>query len=142
LSRSFRTAVAITPEEIERAIAVAADRRMAGLLVAARKARSLTPGADATREGLSQGSVDCVLVARDAGSIATRHWLTDAVAAGKAIAWGDKATLGGLLARGETAVVGISGVQFSAAMRQAASLASLASTVQRSADAPALLEVR
>jgi len=140
LARSFRAPVRTTVEQLAQAIALAADRQMYGLIVAARNTRQLTFGADATREAWQAGQLGCILVARDAGTIATRHWVMECIAAGRAVAWGTKSELSTLLARGETAVVGVRGDQFSEAIRQAASLVVLAGPAT-GAVAPARVEV-
>lgn len=140
LSRSFRAPVRTSVAQLAAAISVAADRQMSGLVVAARKARRLTFGAEATREAWQAGELACILVARDAGAVATRHWVTDSVAVGKAVAWGTKSQLATLLARGDTAVVGVRGDQFSEAILQAAGLVVLAGPAM-GAEAPARVEV-
>jgi hypothetical protein len=106
LARAFRQQVSVTGPELGRLLQTSADRRIAGLLLAARRCRALDVGAAASLETLSrtEGQAPKVLavVAVDAGSVATTSEVTRASAAGRAIAWGAKSELGVLL--GEDAV--------------------------------------
>ncbi len=101
LARSFKRAVRIDAAELGRRLVVACDRRMTGLLLAARRTGALAIGADASFEALARGA-PLAIVAVDAGAIAHTREIEQAVAQGRAIAWRDKAELGAVL--GETAV--------------------------------------
>jgi predicted RNA-binding protein YlxR (DUF448 family) len=101
LSRTFRRDVAVDAAALAEKLAAACDRRMAGLLLAARRTRALAVGADAALEAIRRGA-PLVVVAVDAGAIAGSVEVRRAVGDGRAIAWKDKRALGGLL--GEEAV--------------------------------------
>jgi len=108
LARAFRGQAPVDVVELGRRLVSACDRRVRGLLLAAHRLRALAIGADASlaalRVGNACGSASAALavVAVDAGSVASGKVLADAVASGRAIAWGTKSELGGLL--GEKAV--------------------------------------
>jgi predicted RNA-binding protein YlxR (DUF448 family)/ribosomal protein L7Ae-like RNA K-turn-binding protein len=101
IARSFRREVKIDAAELGRRLAVACDRRMAGLLLAARRTRELSIGRDAAMEALRRGPALAV-VAVDAGGVAASTEVETAVREGRAIAWKTKSELGGLL--GEEAI--------------------------------------
>jgi predicted RNA-binding protein YlxR (DUF448 family) len=99
LSRSLRSAASVTASDVGRALASAADRRLEGLLVSARRRRDVAAGADAALDAVRKGA-PLVVVALDAGSVAQKVEVVDAVAAGRCIAWGSKARLGALASGG------------------------------------------
>ena len=103
LARSFKAQVKCEATELANAIAEASDRRIAGLVMAARRANRLAIGAEASCEALDEGA-PLVLVASDAGNIVTRGPIAQAIAEGRAIAWKTKAAIGELLGRDEVAV--------------------------------------
>jgi hypothetical protein len=78
-------------------------------VVGARGAGALAVGADATLEALAEDALGhvCVVVAVDAGSVAQKLPIANAVAAGRAVAWGTKVSLGALLGRDEVAVLAV-----------------------------------
>ena len=71
LSRSFKTKVTVTADELAQQIADGADRRIAGLLAGAWRGRLLGIGADAAIAALDKGA-PCLVVAGDAGSLIER----------------------------------------------------------------------
>jgi predicted RNA-binding protein YlxR (DUF448 family) len=101
LSRAFKRDLKLDVAELARRLSAACDRRMAGLLLAARRTRSLAVGTDAALEAIRKGA-PLAVVAVDAASVAQSNEVTSAVAQGRAVAWRTKAELGQLL--GETAV--------------------------------------
>lgn len=101
LSRTFKRDVRVDGAELARRLSAACDRRMAGLLMAARRTGALAIGADAALEALRRGA-PLAVVAVDAAGVAESMEVTSAVAQGRAVAWRTKAELGQLL--GETAV--------------------------------------
>jgi len=105
LARTFKAQVKVGEEELGDAIANAMDRRIEGLLLAAARGGGLALGADAAREAMAAGRAALTIVARDAGSIADGREVAGEVARGRAIAWGEKARLGALVARAEVALV-------------------------------------
>jgi len=108
LARSFKGKVAATrPEELAAQLVAACDRRIRGLILAAARTRRVALGADATLEALAAHPEARIVVATDAGNIASRRPIMDAVASGRAVAWGDKATLGGLTGKADVAVMAV-----------------------------------
>ncbi len=103
-ARAFKSRVRAVPGELAAQIVAAEDRRMAGLLLAARRAKRLVFGAEASRAALAENTRAWVVVATDAGNIATLPAVARAVADGRAIAWGTKERLGALLGAGDVAV--------------------------------------
>jgi predicted RNA-binding protein YlxR (DUF448 family) len=107
LSRSFKTNVAASADELAAQIVEGADRRIAGLLAGAWRARLVQHGADATTAALDAGA-PLVVVAKDAKGVVERGAVGRAIAEGRAVAWKDKAALGALLGgRDEVAVCAV-----------------------------------
>jgi predicted RNA-binding protein YlxR (DUF448 family) len=106
LSRSFKCRVEASADDLAAEIARAAERRIEGLLVGARRAGHLAVGADRATEALDAGA-SLAVVAADAGSIARKEPFARAVAQGHAVVFRDKAQLGALLAQGEVAVLAV-----------------------------------
>ncbi len=96
LARSFKASVTADPANLAEQIATGADRRIRGLILSANRLKRVALGGDAACEALMRGAV-LVVVATDAGAIARKHMIVEAIAAGNAIAWGDKASLGSLV---------------------------------------------
>jgi predicted RNA-binding protein YlxR (DUF448 family) len=107
LAGSFRSAVRTEPAAFRAALRAAAERRVAGLLTAARRAGKLVAGSTAVQQALAAGSVERILVATDARAAVEAPLVAQAIAQGRASAWGDKALLGELTERPDTAVVGV-----------------------------------
>jgi predicted RNA-binding protein YlxR (DUF448 family) len=103
LARSFKTNVRASVAEIAEQIVTACDRRVASLVGSAMRAGVLAVGADAACSAMNDGAY-AVIVAADAGSVAKKLEIAGAVAEGRAIAWGSKASLGEILGKGEVAV--------------------------------------
>ena len=108
LARAFRGEARVDAAELGRRLVSACDRRVRGLLLATHRLRAVAIGADASLEALRVGDsggggpAPLAVVAVDAGSVASSKALAEAVAGGRAIAWGTKGELGRLL--GEKAV--------------------------------------
>ena len=102
LARAFKCEVVAVAGEIASQIGAGCDRRIEGLLMAARRARFVAVG-DEARDAM-KGGAPLAVVACDAGAAVTREY-APAVAAGRAIAWKDKAALGALVGRDEAAAV-------------------------------------
>ncbi len=94
LSRVFKCKVVGDAAAIAADIVKAADRRIEGLLVGARRAGQLALGSDPVVEALKEGRASLVIVARDAAAASKLSEVQRAVAEGKAIAWSDKKHLG------------------------------------------------
>jgi uncharacterized protein len=96
LARAFHREIRVDAAELGRRLVFTCDRSMTGLVLAARRIRALAIGGDAAIEALGEGA-PLVIVAVDAGSIASTRELEHAACAGRAIAWKTKNELGGLL---------------------------------------------
>jgi predicted RNA-binding protein YlxR (DUF448 family) len=96
LSRSFKREVRVTPAVLAERLGAACDRRMTGLMLAARRTGAVVVGADAALDAVRQGA-PLAVVAVDAGAIAGTTEVQRAAAEGRAIAWKTKGELGGLL---------------------------------------------
>lgn len=117
-ARAFKAAVTADASQLGDAIVGAADRRIEGLLSGAHRARQLAVGADLVIEALKEARAELVVVARDAAAAAKLADVQQAIAAGKAIAWGLKERLGAVTARDEVAVVAILAPGVAAAVAQ------------------------
>lgn len=120
-ARALRAAVRADAGELRAQLREAVTRRVAGLLLGARRARAVAVGADAACEALRAGAF--AVVARDAGSVAQKDEVTRAVAEGRAVSFGDKATLGALMGQTEIAVVALTRAEFARAVGQCIALA-------------------
>jgi predicted RNA-binding protein YlxR (DUF448 family) len=108
--RSFKCKVdpsAASAKEIASQIVEGCDRRIAGLLMGARRANYVAVGADAVCDALAKGA-NCIVVANDAGSVIEKGPIAYAVTDGRAVAWKNKAALGALFGRDEVAVCAVS----------------------------------
>jgi len=101
LARTLKRDPKVHARELAARLSAACDRRMSGLMMAARRTNGLAVGADASLEAIRRGA-PLVVVAVDAGKIAQTLEVQGAVAEGRAIAWKAKNELGALL--GEEAV--------------------------------------
>jgi predicted RNA-binding protein YlxR (DUF448 family) len=118
LARSFKAAVSANPSDLANQIATGADRRIRGLILSANRLKRVALGADAACEALARGAT-LVVIATDAGSIARKHVIVEAIAAGNAIAWGDKASLGSLVGAQEVAALAVIDTRIASALREA-----------------------
>jgi predicted RNA-binding protein YlxR (DUF448 family) len=134
LARSFKAAVKVTSEELSAEIAAAYMRRAEGLLLAAKRAKRLTVGADETLAALVQHPNATVVIANDAASVVKRTEIASAIAEGRACTWTNKAGLGRMLARDEVAVCAVIDVAMAEALRHAVGVASAmrSGTLERS----------
>lgn len=105
-SRVFKRSVTVTTS-LSMQIREAAARRIDGLLSGARRARHVAFGADAVEDMLAKGEASLVVVACDAAAAATGAEVRDAIDQGKAIAYGDKASLGAIFDKSEVGVVAV-----------------------------------
>jgi predicted RNA-binding protein YlxR (DUF448 family) len=106
LARGLRGAVKTDTAAIGRRLVEACDRRMAGLLLAARRSRALAIGADAAIEALEPGA-PLGVVAVDAGGVATTAEVQRCIAAGRAMAWRTRSELGSLLGERSVAICAV-----------------------------------
>ena len=92
---------------LARAIQEAMDRRIEGLFAAAVRSRQLAFGADAaTCHVAGEREAELIVVARDATEATELPEVSRAVAEGRAVAWGDKARLGRMVALGKAGNAG------------------------------------
>ncbi len=112
----------VTLASLAAAICEAYLRRAQGLLVAAKRSRSLAVGSDAVSICCREGEGHLVVVAADAGQAADLTEVRRAVAEGRAVAWPSKAALGEVVRGGPTesgvGVVAITDTRIAAAMRE------------------------
>ena len=101
LAKTFKRELKLDAGELAARLSAACDRRMSGLMLAARRTNALAVGADASLEAIRRGA-PLAVVAVDAGKIAQTLEVQGAAAEGRAIAWKAKNELGALL--GEEAV--------------------------------------
>jgi predicted RNA-binding protein YlxR (DUF448 family) len=99
LARSLRAPVKTTAADLAEQLRAAATRRAQSLLASALRARKAAVGSQAVAAAEREGSVRLLVVARDAGAAAHRPWVSRALEAGKALAWGDKQSLAQALGR-------------------------------------------
>jgi len=86
-------------------LVAACNRRMAGLLIAARRLNAVAVGSDASLSALGRHAAvsgatkaaPLAIVAVDAGSVARSDEVMRAAAQGRALAWSHQGELGGLL---------------------------------------------
>jgi len=106
LSKSFRTRVSCNPESLQADLLRAVDRRLEGLFNAAVQSGNAVFGRQAVDEALESQDLEIVVMAGDASEAPSRA-VADAIAHGRAVAWGTKLELGAALGRCDVAVVGI-----------------------------------
>jgi ribosomal protein L7Ae-like RNA K-turn-binding protein len=115
-------------DALARAIQEAMARRIEGLLSTAVRSRHLARGSDAVTDAWKAGEAGLVMVACDAPAAAELWAVREAVAAGKAVAWGDKLRLGRIVSSGNAegagvAVVALLSRPLAEAVRQAVQIA-------------------
>lgn len=123
LSKAFETSIRITARELSAQVALAAERRLVGLLLAASRSRHLVFGRDAVKEVLEKAPL--VLLATDAQAVAKDAELQRAGVAGKVVCWSTKENLGHWLGRSEVGVVAILEASIAEVMRRTIALAGL-----------------
>jgi ribosomal protein L7Ae-like RNA K-turn-binding protein len=118
LARSFRRPILSSASDLADAIAEASERRTMGLLSSAARSRCVAIGSDAVVQALGEGHASLVVVARDAAAAASRGPVMAAVADGRAVAFGTKASLGALFERAEVAVLAVDSPRIASAIRR------------------------
>ena len=106
-AKVFKCKVEGSIESFGEQITVAANRRIDGLLVGARRGKHAIAGSDVVRAAYRDGSAVLVVVASDAAAAAKLPEVQEAVGQGKAIAWGNKQRLGAIFGRDEVAVCAV-----------------------------------
>jgi predicted RNA-binding protein YlxR (DUF448 family) len=106
-AKVFKTKVEGTKESLGEQIAIAAERRIEGLLAGARRGKLAVAGADVVREAYRDGTAALVIVASDAAAATKHPEIQDAISQGKALGYGNKQRLGAIFGRDETAVCAV-----------------------------------
>lgn len=119
LAKAFHQAIKPTAPDLAGVIQAAVDRRIAGLLASAVRAREVEVGAQAAGDAFANKKARLLVVARDAAAAASVGSIMHAVKDGFAVAWGTKAELGTLVGGPETAVIGILSEKLAAAVKAA-----------------------
>ncbi len=126
-ARAFKSAVKADATDLRAQIHDAIERRMAGLLLGARRAGHVAIGNDAACEALRAGAF--AVVACDAGGVARKDEVTQAVTEGRAISFGNKTTLATLMGghsatgRGEVALLAVTHAPLAREMKKCIELA-------------------
>jgi hypothetical protein len=142
-ARSFRSKVDVTTVDLCRVIAEAAERRLFGLLQAARARRSLIFGRDSVQKQLHQVKVG--LLATDAPSLTNEGFIRELGSAGRLIVWGNKGTFGAWLGRADVAILAVTEDGLAERVAQTVALARLTPELapgEGSAERKILSEVR
>ena len=119
LAKSFKQEIKVKAKDVAADIATALDRRIEGLVVAARGASSLAVGAEKAVAAMHKGA-PLVVVAKDAGSVGQKEEVVEAAGSGRAIVWRDKAGIGRVVDRTDVAMIAIENAGIARAVREAA----------------------
>ena len=106
-AKVFKCKVEGTVESLGAQLAIAADRRIEGLLAGARRGKHAISGSDVVRAAYRDGSAALIVVASDAAAAAKLSEVQEAVSQGKAIGWSNKQRLGAIFGRDEVAVCAV-----------------------------------
>jgi|HubBroStandDraft_6_1064221.scaffolds.fasta_scaffold1343440_1 predicted RNA-binding protein YlxR (DUF448 family)/ribosomal protein L7Ae-like RNA K-turn-binding protein len=116
LARAFHCqGLAITPAELGEQLLAACDRRMVGLLLSARRTRTLAVGTNAAMDAIERASL--VIVAVDAGRVASSSEVEHAAGSGRVVAWKTKKELGALLGEETVAICAVCHVGIAAELK-------------------------
>lgn len=107
LSRSMKTKVTASVEQVTQALRSAAVRRTFSLLQAAQRAKKAALGTIALEEAERDGEVELLVLASDAKASAELPAVTRLVAKGRVRLFKTKAELGAAFGRDELALVGL-----------------------------------
>jgi predicted RNA-binding protein YlxR (DUF448 family) len=107
LARAFRReGLSVTAAELGERLVIACDRRMAGLLLAARRTGAVAIGGNAATDAIGRRGAFAI-VALDAGRVASSIEVDRAIREGRAIAWKTKCELGALLGEEVVAICAV-----------------------------------
>lgn len=106
-SRAFRRELRLDVGQLSRWAVVQYERRIAGLLTGAYRARRAVLGAEAARSALRAGSVELLVVAADAAHASAELEQVAERLGEKCLVYGDKEMLGKLLGRPALAVIAV-----------------------------------
>lgn len=106
-ARALRMKMSLDLETLCATVAAQYERRLEGLLIAARRSRSLAVGTEAVRQAFVEKNVPLLIVASDAAG--RREELADQAArlGGRCVMYGTKSELGRLMGRSEVGVMAI-----------------------------------
>jgi predicted RNA-binding protein YlxR (DUF448 family) len=107
MARSFSAKVTTKSDELLVLLRAAAQRRAESLLAAGRAGKRVVLGKAAVEEALGVGHVALLIVAKDARSAVDSREVQKVIAAGKAVVWGTKSSLGALCDRDELGVIAV-----------------------------------
>lgn len=138
LSRALRTRVEVSFEELTQELSRAAHRRARGLLLAAKRARSLEAGSTAVEASVRAGHAELLLLATDARAASEHAFLRPFAAEGRAVGFGTKAWLGECLNRPDTALLAVTDPRLSRELRRAIDWATITASTGASSP-PGLL---
>jgi predicted RNA-binding protein YlxR (DUF448 family) len=133
LSRAFRRDAGLDAKDLGRLLLAACDRRMGGLLLAARRLRAIATGTDASLDAL-RGGAPLAVVAVDAGTVVSTREVGRAVAEGRAVAWSTKDELGALLGGESIAICAVRHEGIAAELKKVRAAAVAASEAGESAE--------
>ena len=120
LRRAFGLGADVSARALSQSAADQYDRRAAGLLQAAHRARKLVLGTEATRTALNAGEVQALLIAEDAEG--SREDLVRAAErlfpdAARCLVWSNKEELGRLFGRAMLSIAGVLDVGIASELR-------------------------
>ncbi len=125
LTRATQGVARMSSIELLEAFRIQAERRIQGLLLAARRAGWLCLGVEACLEAERSHHLRHLLLAHDAGQHVHGPWLETLVASGDVTGCFSRAELGVMLGRGELAAVGVSDEGLGCALERAARILTL-----------------
>jgi hypothetical protein len=131
LAKAFKCKVHASAAGLAAEIMAACERRIVGLIAGAKRGNLLAAGAEAACDALEKGAPG-VIIATDAGNVVKRGPIEEAVAEGRAVAWGDKASLGAILGRGDVAVIALMNESVAAQIARARAIAGAVSELGKS----------
>ena len=117
LARAFRReGLSVTAAELGERLVIACDRRMVGLLLAARRTGAVAIGGNAATDAIERRDAFAI-VAVDAGRVASSIEVDRATREGRAIAWKKKCELGALLGEEAVAICAVCHVGIAAELK-------------------------
>jgi predicted RNA-binding protein YlxR (DUF448 family) len=125
IAASFKTSVSISASALHAELVAAAERRVLGLVAAARRAGKLVLGAKPVEKVLDAGEACLIVVATDARAAADTKGVSDAVAAGRAVAFGTKDQLGKSVGRDQIGVAAVIDAGLARAIAQTVAIAQI-----------------
>ncbi len=141
VERSLKQPLKTRLEEVLVQIRASANRRALSLVGAARRAKALSLGADASQEAWMSGRAELVVIATDARSAKSAAWVEEARAAGIVVIWSDKSELGAALGRDSVGILVLTEPGLAKSLVSAVSLTQLALPSSRASECAKVTEV-